>query len=451
MGCERRVLLAFSGGNDSCAAVGILRAQGYEPTLLTLDMTGDRSLLARARRAAEALDTPLLTADVRTSFTRQVVDYFASGYLTGETPAPCTECNSRIKWNTLRDVSIERGIGHIATGHYFRLSRQYGKVFVRQAADPAKDQSYYLWGVSQSCLERAIAPMGETLKREAGERLPAGLKSPESMGICFLRGENYREFLRRRAPNGIRPGEIVDRNGKRIGTHDGYAFYTVGQKRGLGLPPFAGRRGHRRRPEQADRRRRRGIAAAPSDNPRMERSGHGTALPLPGATRRDPGHRPQSGRIRTCPSRARPTACRARVSGMGACARTTSRLLRTRHRAGRRHSGGQRIDRPAHFSHKGNETGFPTDENMCTRTPGQSSRCTQGCAPHERPYRSMSRMCKKRSPILFTVPAFESVPLIFPGSPYASYDERVHGRPNRMRTCGRMPRSNNIIGDGEHA
>lgn len=96
MGCERRVLLAFSGGNDSCAAVGILRAQGYEPTLLTLDMTGDRSLLARARRAAEALDTPLLTADVRTSFTRQVVDYFASGYLTGETPAPCTECNSRI-------------------------------------------------------------------------------------------------------------------------------------------------------------------------------------------------------------------------------------------------------------------------------------------------------------------------------------------------------------------
>lgn len=79
--------------------------------------------------------------------------------------------------------------------------------------------------------------MGETLKREAGERLPAGLKSPESMGICFLRGENYREFLRRRAPNGIRPGEIVDRNGKRIGTHDGCAFYTVGQKRGLGLPP----------------------------------------------------------------------------------------------------------------------------------------------------------------------------------------------------------------------
>ena len=237
MGCERRVLLAFSGGNDSCAAVGILRAHGYEPTLLTLDMTGDRSLLARARRAAEALDTPLLTADVRTSFTRQVVDYFASGYLTGETPAPCTECNSRIKWNTLRDVSIERGIGRIATGHYFRLSRQYGKVFVRQAADPAKDQSYYLWGVSQSCLERAIAPMGETLKREAEERLPAGLKSPESMGICFLRGENYREFLRRRAPNGIRPGEIVDRNGKRIGTHDGYAFYTVGQKRGLGLPP----------------------------------------------------------------------------------------------------------------------------------------------------------------------------------------------------------------------
>ena len=79
--------------------------------------------------------------------------------------------------------------------------------------------------------------MGETLKRKAGERLPAGLKSPESMGICFLRGENYREFLRRRAPNGIRPGEIVDRNGKRIGTHDGYAFYTVGQKRGLGLPP----------------------------------------------------------------------------------------------------------------------------------------------------------------------------------------------------------------------
>ena len=424
MGCERRVLLAFSGGNDSCAAVGILRAQGYEPTLLTLDMTGDHSLLARARRAAEALDAPLLTIDVRTSFTRRIVDYFASGYLTGETPAPCTECNSRIKWNTLRDVSAERGIGRIATGHYFRLAKQYGKVFVRQAADPAKDQSYYLWGVSQSCLERAIAPMGETLKREAGETLPAGLKSPESMGICFLRGGKLPRIPettsaeRNPAGRNRRPERKKNWHARRV-----RVLYGRTEAR-IGPPPFAGRRGHRRRPESADRRRRRGIAAAPSDNPRMERSGHGTALPLPGTTRRDPGYRPQSGRIRTRPSRARPTACRARVSGMGACARTAGRLLRTGHRAGRRHSGGQRIDRPAHFSHKGNGTGFPTDENMCTRTPGQSSRCTQGCDPHERPYRSMSRMCKKRSPILFTVPAFESVPPIFPGSPYASSDER---------------------------
>lgn len=427
MGCERRVLLAFSGGNDSCAAVGILRAHGYEPTLLTLDMTGDRSLLARARRAAEALDTPLLTADVRTSFTRQVVDYFANGYLTGETPAPvrnATPASSGTRCATSR--SNEES--DVSPQAYFRLSRQYGKVFVRQAADPAKDQSYYLWGVSQSCLERAIAPMGETLKREAGERLPAGLKSPESMGICFLRGENYHEFLRRRAPNGIRPGEIVDRNGKRIGTHDGYAFYTVGQKRGLGLPPslavvaIDADRNRLIAGEDEELRRRR-LTIRAWNVPDMERLCRSRELRV---VIRGIGRNPD-GFAHVRPERDR-LHVELEYPAWAPGARTTSRLLRTRHRAGRRHSGGQRIDRPAHFSHKGNETGFPTDENMCTRTPGQSSRCTQGCAPHERPYRSMSRMCKKRSPILFTVPAFESVPLIFPGSPYASYDERVHGR-----------------------
>lgn len=216
----------------------------------------------------------------------------------------------------------------------------------------------------------AIAPMGETLKREAGERLPAGLKSPESMGICFLRGENYREFLRRRAPNGIRPGEIVDRNGKRIGTHDGCAFYTVGQKRGLGLPlrwpswPSTP-------PESADRRRRRGIAAAPSDSPLHERPdmerlcrSRELRVVIRGIGRNPDGF----ARVRLERDRLH---VELEYPAMGTCTRTAGRLLRTGHRAGRRHSGGQRIDRPAHFSHKGNGTGFPTDENMCTRTPGQ--------------------------------------------------------------------------------
>ncbi|WP_300284744.1 MnmA/TRMU family protein [uncultured Alistipes sp.] len=231
---KEKVLLGFSGGMDSCAAAGILRAEGYDVTLAYLDMLADEEALCRVRRAASVLGLPLRTIDVREAFERTVVEYFSEGYLRGETPAPCTRCNRSVKWKYLYETAVAAGFDRIATGHYFRIERDgEGRCFVRRAADRHKDQSYYLWGVPDRCLRMALAPLGDRIKSELRDELPGELLARESMGVCFLSGRPYSDFLRERLP-GIRPGAIVDRQGRRIGTHEGHVFYTIGQKRGLG-------------------------------------------------------------------------------------------------------------------------------------------------------------------------------------------------------------------------
>lgn len=232
---KKRILLGFSGGIDSTAAAIILREQGYDVHLVTLDTTGNLELLDKARKGATKLNLPLQILDTKGRFRQEIIDYFIDGYRRGETPAPCTRCNPQIKWDALYNLAQHQGFDHIATGHYFRIHREQSIYYVRKAIDPIKDQSYYLWGVPQSCLSMALTPMGDQIKSEIKTLYSTPQKKNaqrESMGICFLHGADYRDFLQRELPP-IGTGEIVDRQGQIVGQHSGYTNYTIGQKRGL--------------------------------------------------------------------------------------------------------------------------------------------------------------------------------------------------------------------------
>lgn len=231
---ENSVLLGFSGGIDSVASALLLKAQRYDVRLITLDTTGYPHLTDTARESARKIGLPLRIADVRTSFKTEIIDYFAESYLKGETPAPCTRCNVRIKWKILYETAIREDIRHIATGHYFRIHKESSFCYVRKAADLQKDQSYYLWGLPQEYLAMALCPMGEQVKTKVKETYGTLVKERESMGVCFLSGSNYTDFLKEHC-NGIhiQPGKVVDSQNKVVGRHEGCAFYTIGQKRGF--------------------------------------------------------------------------------------------------------------------------------------------------------------------------------------------------------------------------
>ena len=224
------VVLGFSGGIDSVTATRWLLEEGYDVTALTLDTMGDEQLLRRAKESARQIGVKHAILDVRESFQTKIIDYFTHSYSAGRTPAPCTMCNPLIKWHYLAQYADQIGAEHIATGHYFNIERDNGCFYVTKADDRSKDQSYYLWGLSQSVLRRTITPMGHRFKEEV-KRDFADKK--ESMGICFLAGMSYRDYLVRHCPQVVVAGDIVNRSGEIVGRHDGVAFYTIGQKRGL--------------------------------------------------------------------------------------------------------------------------------------------------------------------------------------------------------------------------
>lgn len=228
----KKVLLGFSGGVDSTASAAILRNQGYDVRLLTLDTAGNREQIEKARSVAAKLGMELEVADVRQLFSESVVNYFTGSYCRGETPAPCTVCNELVKWKTLYDKVVERGYDNIATGHYFRVEDRGGKYHVRKGADPVKDQSYFLWSLPQRYLAMALTPMGDRFKNDVKRSHDHLVGGAESMGVCFLNGLSYGDFLRDRVPS-IRSGAVLDRSGGVVGSHEGCALYTIGQKRGF--------------------------------------------------------------------------------------------------------------------------------------------------------------------------------------------------------------------------
>lgn len=229
---DKRVVLGFSGGMDSLTAATLLRDGGWQVVAVTLDTIGDEPMLQRARQEAARLGVEHIVLDVRREFTSRIIDYFVDSYASGRTPAPCTLCNTTVKWHFLAKVADDLGIEHIATGHYFNVVESGQKLYVARAKDTAKDQSYYLWGLRQDLLRRIITPMGSVIKSEIRDNFR---DRRESMGICFLQGEGYREFLCRRIPSLAQKGDVVNNLGEVVGSHDGTAFYTIGQKRGFTL------------------------------------------------------------------------------------------------------------------------------------------------------------------------------------------------------------------------
>ena len=258
MSTKERVVVAMSGGVDSSVVAGILSEQGYDLVGITIKTyryedtggnVGNESSCCSldgindARAVAAKLGFPHYILDFSEQFGRDVIQDFMDEYLSGRTPNPCVICNRKIKWEELLRKATALGARYIATGHYARVRRDAptGRYVVSRGVDRSKDQSYALWGLTQESLSRTMFPLAGWTKQEArayGEK--HGLIRPakrESFEICFIPDNNYERFLKEQRPDleaTVKDGEIV-MDGQVVGRHRGFPFYTVGQRKGLGV------------------------------------------------------------------------------------------------------------------------------------------------------------------------------------------------------------------------
>jgi len=234
----------MSGGTDSSVAAMLLQDAGYEVTGITFrfyEPNNQTQYLNDAASLASQLKIKHIVFDARPLFQEKVVQYFINEYMEGRTPVPCVICNNQLKWKLLRQVADELQINYISCGHYAQIISLNRNYYVADGVDPEKNQSFFLWGLSQDILKRTIFPLGEfnkgTVRKIAAERgFSAIAAKKDSIGVCFCPSD-YRSFLRNHLPNGqlITSGFFEDESGKIIGKHQGYPFYTVGQRRGLGI------------------------------------------------------------------------------------------------------------------------------------------------------------------------------------------------------------------------
>ena len=248
-----RIVVAMSGGVDSSVAAALLAEQGHDVIGLSMQLYDNSdpktsfgsccSLddLHDARRVAAAIDIPHYIVNFERRFQETVVSNFVQEYASGRTPLPCAHCNSDLKFATLADRASAFGADAVATGHYARVDRDpaTGRYRLKRGVDPAKDQSYFLFSLTQDQLSRAVFPVGALPKDSVREyararKLPVADK-PDSQEICFIPDNDYAAFVESSAPEATRDGLIVDEQGRVLGTHEGIHRFTVGQRKGLGL------------------------------------------------------------------------------------------------------------------------------------------------------------------------------------------------------------------------
>ncbi len=230
--------MALSGGVDSAVAAALLQERGHDVFGLTM-LLKEGDAPDDAARVAESLKIPLRVLDLRARFASCVVEPFVDSYLRGETPNPCVHCNRCLKFGDLMKAARALGATALATGHYARRLETPEGPQLHAGADPARDQSYFLFDLSREQLDFLRLPLGGMTKEEARRHaaargLPVAAK-PDSQDICFVPGGDYAAFLEKRRPGAAKPGDITDEEGRVLGRHEGLVRFTVGQRRGLNI------------------------------------------------------------------------------------------------------------------------------------------------------------------------------------------------------------------------
>lgn len=236
-------LLGMSGGTDSSVSAILLKQQGYEVKGVTFrffDGGNTEQHIKDARYIADNLGIEHFIYDARDLFKKEVIDYFLKEYLSGRTPVPCIKCNNYIKWKLLEELGEKNNCTKIATGHYCNLVKKDGFFHIATGIDNEKDQSFFLWGLQQRTLSKIILPLGNFTKSQVRKIASENgfhsiAKKKDSIGVCFCPGD-YRNFIRsQRKYFHFEKGNFIDESGNVLGQHEGYPFYTVGQRRGLGI------------------------------------------------------------------------------------------------------------------------------------------------------------------------------------------------------------------------
>lgn len=239
---KQRILLGMSGGTDSSVAAILLLDQGYEVIGITFRFweQGENTHLADAQQLSEKLGIEHISYDAREIFKQTIVSYFVDEYLAGRTPFPCAKCNQELKWKLILQEAVRLGCEKVAMGHYTQIVENQSKYFIAEGVDADKDQSFFLWGLTQDQLSHIVFPLGEMYKsavrQMAADRgFQTISEKKDSLGACFC-ADDYRPFLKSQLAEPskyIFTGNFTDEQGKILGIHQGYPLYTVGQRRGL--------------------------------------------------------------------------------------------------------------------------------------------------------------------------------------------------------------------------
>jgi len=246
-----KVVVGMSGGVDSSVAAALLKEDGYQVIGVTMQIWLPESrqfggccgltAIEDARKVAYKLGIPHYVMNFREVFTDKVINYFVKEYRRGRTPNPCIRCNQHIKFGALLEKARGLGADFVATGHHARIEKgaTEGRYLLKKGLDRNKDQSYFLYTLTQGQLSHSLMPIGNLTKEKVREiardlRLPVAGK-PQSQEICFIPDENYGEFLKDYLPDAEKPGPVLDEGGNIIGSHRGILFHTIGQRKGLGI------------------------------------------------------------------------------------------------------------------------------------------------------------------------------------------------------------------------